>query len=150
MKKIVIVLYLQLIFSFYLWPLGSVELTSQSKEIDFLVGAWDTSINLKTIEREYSWGTAHTVLNRSIVFDLEIPNPYVEVGGMGRFAVRDIQQIDDVFKLTVFFDREGKEYEIVVHKVNDNHIWIERMFLFGQGASERIDLVKIDGPSMIP
>ena len=41
---------------------------------------------------------------------------------MGRFAVRNIQQIDDVVKLTIFLDREGKEYEIVVHKVDDNRL----------------------------
>lgn len=122
MKKITIALCFSFLFSFYLWSSGPSELSQQSEGTAFLVGAWDTSINLKTIEREYSWGTAHTVLNRSIVFDIEIPNLYVEVGGMGRFAVRNIQQIDDVVKLTIFLDREGKEYEIVVHKVDDNRL----------------------------
>ena len=150
MKNIVITLCLPFLITFYLWSSGPSELSQQSEGTAFLVGVWARSNSLKTVKEEYSWGKARSVLNSSHVFDLEIPNPYVEVGGMGRFAVRDIQQIDDVFKLTVFFDREGKEYEIVVHKVDDNHLWIERMFLFGQGASERIDLVKIDGPSMIP
>ncbi|ULQ58870.1 hypothetical protein K7I13_10050 [Brucepastera parasyntrophica] len=128
---------------------GKKEVKEITSDYSFLIGVWDIYPEVKTIEREFSWGKAQVGNNSSVIFDLIAPIPYVEIGGMGRFEIRKIEQTGNIIRITVFFDREGTDYDIVIHRIDGNKIWVETMFLFGSKKEGQIDLYKLNGSELL-
>ncbi|ULQ61096.1 hypothetical protein K7I13_07540 [Brucepastera parasyntrophica] len=47
---------------------------------------------------------------------------------MGRCDVENIVSNDNVVVLTVFYEPEKREYDMIIHLINDTSFWIEEFF----------------------